>query len=154
MYFKSKLAIGCALLIIGGCECKKCDEKRAELIGEYDFQQIDDYAGSSNQCDQQHAIGIAEGGSKCLVAVVGLDGWGITDSLSVVQGEVVEEAAFELLDGQVIRGAQGAGCSGWRNIEVAGGGERIGNLLRLRLSFSDSASGYSSGEMQYTYQLR
>lgn len=154
MKINTRLAIAFILLVVGGCECKNCDEKRSELIGEYDFQQIDDYAGSSNQCDQQHTIGIAEGGNKCLVAVVGLDGWGITDSLSRVQGEVVAEAAFELLDGQFIIGAPGPGCSGWRNIMVSGGGERIGNLLRLRLSFSDSASGYASGEMQYTYQLR
>jgi hypothetical protein len=139
------------LMVVAGCQCKNCKDNRAPLIDEFVFTQLVDPASGYNHCSYEHVIGIAKGGSPCKIAVVGLDGWGIADSSSVVVGEVTGPEQFEIT-GSVIEGKDGAACSSWRYLRVSGNGQLSANLLDLRIRFTDSTNQYNSGLMQYTYE--
>jgi hypothetical protein len=140
------------LMVIGGCQCNNCKDNRTPLIDTYRFVQIDVPAAGSNQCDFEHTIGINEGGSACLITIVGLDGWGINDLSSVVQAEVTGPEEFAIVDTAVITGRPGPACSGWRELRVRGSGKLSANMLQLKLSFRDSSGQYNSGVMEYSYQ--
>lgn len=151
------LAIICAALIIGGCQCKDCKDLHPGILGEYDFGSVYFPANGSGHCNDPHVIGITAGGSPCAITIVGLDGWGIDNRNSVLKAEMKtsgDEVSFKIRNGQTINAGNTVGCSSRPVLTVEGGGERIGTRLLLTVTFSDSLTSYNSGEMQITYEAR